>query len=363
MDRCDCCTGFLFDKKVVFFLNFSKLKFNLITGKQTTGTNATSFIVVQNGWSGTVPDGLDVIVSTTPYLWVLGRTQTNGEADYAEVNEIQNQYKVTSLSEWLGTKNDTTNNVVDTSIDMTTAPVNQVDNMGAAEFFNYASKLLNVNTPHITDWPIIKLLQQIGITIGQEFDYSSASLDVQVALNRSIVDGFYLMEKESLTIGTVVNNWKINRDCIGVYGNNYLKRAITAWRGLGANQPTDAIYPIASSDEDGTQLNGENNYTLHFKLDEIPPVNAFWSLTMYDTNGFPVDNQIDRYAIGDRDALEYNDDGSLDIYVQYDPPGADKESNWLPSAAGNFFVTMRLYSPKITAIYGLWNPPAIIKNI
>jgi hypothetical protein len=145
-----------------------------------------------------------------------------------------------------------------------------------------------------------------------------------------------------------------------VYGNYYLKRAIVAMVGLGANQPDDAIYPLNVSDENGKPLNGKHKYILHFNKEELPPVDAFWSLTMYDEQGFQVANPIDRFAIGDRDELKYNSDGSLDIYIQNENPGADKESNWLPSPpSGTLGATMRLYAPKVQALDGRWNPPAI----
>jgi hypothetical protein len=162
------------------------------------------------------------------------------------------------------------------------------------------------------------------------------------------------------TIARVVNGWQMNTDTMGVYGDYYLKRAIVAMVGLGANQCEDAIYPGNVGDADGNPLVGEKNYLLHFKKEELPPVDAFWSITMYDEQGFQVANPINRFAIGDRDALKFNDDGSLDILIQHESPGADKESNWLPSPAkGALGVTMRLYAPKPQALDGRWAPPAI----
>jgi hypothetical protein len=158
----------------------------------------------------------------------------------------------------------------------------------------------------------------------------------------------------------VVNGWQMNTDTMGVYGDNYLKRAIIAMIGLGANQLDDAIYPLNTSDADGNPLSGEHKYVLHFDKQELPPVNAFWSVTMYDEQGFQVANPINRFAIGDRDNLKYNADGSLDLYFQHENPGADKESNLLPSPpSGTLGVTMRVYAPKAPALDGSWNPPAI----
>ena len=128
---------------------------------------------------------------------------------------------------------------------------------------------------------------------------------------------------------------------------------------MGANQHEDAVYPLCVGDADGKPLKGENKYVLHFEKKELPPVDAFWSVTMYDAEGFQVENPIKRYAIGDRDGLKFNDDGSLDLYIQPESPGKDKESNWLPSPkSGELGVTMRLYAPRPEALDGRWNPPA-----
>jgi hypothetical protein len=162
------------------------------------------------------------------------------------------------------------------------------------------------------------------------------------------------------TLARVVNGWQMNTDTMGVYGDFYLKRAIIAMAALGANQPDDAIYPLCVTDADAKPLDGAHKYVLHFRKEDLPPVDAFWSVTMYDEKGFPVANSINRFAMGDRDDLKYNADGSLDLYLQNESPGADKESNWLPSPpAGTLGVTMRLYEPKAQALDGRWNPPAV----
>jgi hypothetical protein len=152
----------------------------------------------------------------------------------------------------------------------------------------------------------------------------------------------------------------MNTETMGVYGNAYLKRAIVAMVGIGANQPEDAIYPLNVFDADGNPMSGEHKYVMHFEQHDLPPANAFWSVTMYDAEGFPVANPIDRFAIGDRDALTFNPDGSLDIYIQNTAPGNGHDSNWLPSPAHDALgVTMRLYAPRAEALDGRWAPPAI----
>jgi hypothetical protein len=162
------------------------------------------------------------------------------------------------------------------------------------------------------------------------------------------------------TLARVVNGWQMNTDTMGVYGNFYVKRAIIAMAGLGANQVEDAIYPLCVHDSAGQPVRAENRYVLSFKADEIPPVDAFWSLTMYDAEGFQVANPINRFAIGDRDQLKRNADGSIDLIIQHQSPGADLESNWLPAPkAGLLGLTMRLYAPRPEALDGRWVPPAL----
>jgi hypothetical protein len=151
----------------------------------------------------------------------------------------------------------------------------------------------------------------------------------------------------------------MNTDTMGVYGDYYLKRAIVSMVGLGANQAVDAIYPLSLVDADGNFYHGDHKYVQHFDKDEIPPVEAFWSVTMYDDQGFQCPNELNRFAIGDRDSLAFNEDGSLDLYYQNEDPGPDKVSNWLPAPAGSFNLCMRLYAPKMKVLAGNWNPPAV----
>lgn len=329
-----------------------------VPGKRTSGTSAAHFGVIPKGWNGTLPEGVQPIESPTAYVWIIGRTQTNGPKDYEAVNQVQDGYQITPLSAWGKTWEPPVS--IDPTIDMKTPPLIQVNTMSAAQYFSYGAELIKLNPPHITDWSMIARLNRIGIISGQSFDFSTAPPAIQTVLKQAVVDGLKLMQEKIPTLARVVNGWQMNTDTMGVYGNYYLKRAIVAMVGLGANQPQDAIYPLCLADADGKPLEGSNHYVLHFTKDELPPVEAFWSVTMYDSEGFQVQNNLNRFAIGDRDALKYNTDGSLDLYIQPDSPGSDKESNWLPSpSAGVLGITMRLYAPKAQALDGRWVPPAV----
>lgn len=330
-----------------------------VPGKRTSGTAAAKYAIVSKGWSGDLPKGVERIDAPTPIVWIVGRTQTNGTSDYDAVHKVQNGYMITPLSQW-GHQVKPVKAVIDPTVDMKTPPLVQVNTMPADKYFSYGAELMKVNPPHITDWSTLARLKRIGIESGKSFDMNKVSPVVQSALTRAATDGYKLMKNKQPTLARIVNGWSMNTDTMGVYGNYYLKRAIIALAGLGANLPEDAIYPMCVADANGKPLEGLNNYVLHFSKEELPPVDAFWSLTMYDTDGFRVANQLNRFAIGDRDSLKYNADGSLDLYIQNESPGMDKDSNWLPSPAqGLLSVTLRLYAPKPQALDGHWAPPAV----
>ena len=329
-------------------------------GWRTTGTQAANFLVTPPGWTGSVPDGMQQIKAPTPYVWIIGRTKTDGPPDYDAVHKIQAGYKITPLSRWGKTAEAITGRV-DSSVDMKTPPKIQVDTMSADKYFTYAAELLKVNPPHITDEPIVARMRRIGIDVGRSFDFAKLDPAVQKALGSAPADAQALMKWKVPTLARVVNYWSMNTDTMGVYGNYYLKRAIVTQIGLGANLPEDAIYPLNLGDETGHALSGANKYVLHFDKSQLPPVNAFWSVTLYDSEGFQVANSINRFAVSSWMPFKYNADGSLDLYFQNESPGTGKEANWLPAPKGAFNLTMRLYAPKDDALTGKWNPPPVTK--
>jgi hypothetical protein len=329
-------------------------------GWRTTGTQAGNFLVTAPGWTGTVPVGMTRINAPTPYVWVIGRTRTDGPQDYDAVHKIQAGYKVTPLSQ-LGKPAQPVEVKIDPTVDMKTPPKVQVDTMPADKFFAYAADLLKVNPPHITDQPIIAQLKKIGFEPGKSFALDKADPAIRNALTSAPADAKQLMEWNLPTLAPVANGWSMNTDTMGVYGNYYLKRAIIAQVGLGANLPEDAIYPINLGDETGKPLDGAYRYTLHFDKGDTPPANAFWSVTLYDPEGFQVANDINRFAVSSWMPFKQNPDGSLDLYFQNQSPGKDKEANWLPAPRGEFNLTMRLYAPRSEALTGKWNPPPVAR--
>jgi len=330
-------------------------------GSRTTGTKAGNFLVTPPGWNGTIPEGFTRIAAPTSFVWIIGRTRTDGPGDYPAVNKVQAGYKVTPLSNW-GKAPPTVAVKVDPTVDMKTPPKTQVDTMPAAEYFAYAAELLKLHPPHLTDQPIIAQMKRIGIEPGKSFDLVELDPAVQNALASAPAEARALMKWKVATLARVANGWSMNTDTMGVYGNYYLKRAIVSQMGLGANLPEDAIYPLNLGDDMGKPLNGSNKYTIHFDKGATPPVNAFWSITLYDDEGFQVGNVLNRFAVSSWMPFKTNADGSLDLYFQSESPGKDKEANWLPAPTGAFNLTMRLYGPKTDALTGKWNPPSIVRQ-
>jgi hypothetical protein len=327
-------------------------------GWRTTGTQAGQFLVTPPGWTGTVPAGLNHLPAPTPFVWVIGRTKTDGAADYAAVHKIQAGYTVTPLSR-LGKSAEPVSVNIDPAVDMKTPPKIQVDAMSAADYFAYAAELLKVHPAHISDQPILAQMTRIGIEPGKSFNMDALAPEIKAALQTVPEDAQALMTWKVPTLARVVNGWSMNTDTMGVYGNYYLKRAIVAQIGLGANLPEDAIYPLNIGDVEGKPLDGANKYVLHFDKGETPPVNAFWSITLYDPEGFQVGNALNRFALSSWMPFKTNADGSLDIYFQHENPGKDLEANWLPAPKGGFNLTMRLYGPKPEVLNGKWNPPPV----
>lgn len=328
-------------------------------GKRTTGTKAQNFLIAGPFWKGTSPAGMTEIKSPTNLVWILGRTQTNGESDYDAVHAIQKGYKLTPLSSW-GKEYVPPLGEVNPAINTQIAPSVQVKNLPAIEFFKQFSQLL-INDPLKKEDASMKpILQEIGIEPGKAFNSDTLTQEQIETFTKAIQDAQKQIEENVLTSGKRVNGWQFF-PIVGTYGTHYLDRASVALAGLGANIPEDALYPTAFNDEQNNPLDGKNNYIMHFPKGKLPPVKGFWSLSMYDKDSFFISNPINRYAIGDRNQLKFNPDGSLDIYIQNKSPGADKESNWLPAPSGSFNVTMRLYWPTKEVLENQWIIPGIQK--
>src|SRR5262249_33325069 len=197
------------------------------------------------------------------------------------------------------------------------------------------------------DAPLVEKLAKIGIVPGQAFDIGQLDPVVAKGLERVLEVAQEKIMAQFGQMGTLVNGWKIFTKT-GLYGTNYTDRALITAIGLGANRPQDAVYPTSTADADGKKYSGANKYVMHFPKGLTPPAKGFWSLTMYTPAYFFVDNPLNRYSISPRNNLKSNPDGSLDLYIQHDSPGKDKEDNWLPAPKGEFVLMLRLYWPQET---------------
>ncbi|WP_421917145.1 DUF1254 domain-containing protein [Mesorhizobium sp.] len=333
-------------------------------GARTTGTRASAFAITGPNWRAPLPPGLQGLASPTNMAWILGRTQTNGPADYPAVHAVQAGFKLTPLSQF-GKSYVEPQGIVDASTDMKTPPVEQLQAMTGEQFFAELARLLISNPPSAADAAMVAELATIGIVPGEPWNVGELDPAMHDALEGAVAAAIQMLRRKAGQImATSVNGWRIPRMDIGAFGTNYELRALIALIAIGANIPADSIYPTAYDDAAGEPLNGANRYVLHFDAGLTPPVKAFWSVTMYDPDSFFVKNAIDRHAVSSWMPLSRNADGSLDIFIQNEAPGDGKDANWLPAPEGAFNITMRMYWPKAGApsiIDGSWQPPAIGK--
>jgi hypothetical protein len=333
-----------------------------VPGKRTTGTGAQTYAITGPGWAGTVPAGVKQLKSPTSLVWLLGRIYCTGTPeDYAAVHALQDQFKLVPLSEY-GKPYTPPPGKVDPSIDMKTAVREQVNRMDAVAYFTLLAELMKANPSSPADAPALAKFAKIGLVPGQDFDASKLKADFARRIPEIAFDRIMIQFKINKDVKDI-NGWGFTTKT-GLYGNDYLMRALVTAIGLGANRPQDAVYPTSLKDAEGQPYDGANKYVMRFAKGQTPPVEGFWSLTMYDAGYFFVANPIDRYSISPRQNLKTNPDGSTDLYIQKDSPGADKESNWLPAPAGKFILMLRMYWPDESApsiIDGTWTIPPVKK--
>jgi hypothetical protein len=318
-----------------------------VPGKRTTGTAAQTYAITGPGWTGTLPDGMTEYKSPTGLVWLLGRIYCTGTPeDYAAVHKLQDEMSLVPLSAY-GTTYTPPKGTVDPSIDMKTAVRDQVNALTAVEYFTLFCELMKTNPPAAADAPFIDRLAAIGIVPGQDFDAGKLDVVLQSRLPQIAFARIMLHFKDSDGDISDINGWAYTTKT-GLYGTNYIQRALVTAIGLGANRPQDAVYPTSTKSGSGLfarSYNGSENYVITFAKGQLPPVRGFWSITMYDAEYFFVANPLNRYSISPRQDLKANADGSVDIYIQNESPGQDKESNWLPAPKDKFILMMRLYWP------------------
>jgi hypothetical protein len=333
-----------------------------VASTSTTGGKPQSYAVTGPGWTGTLPEGVTRVASPTAMVWVLGRIYCTGTPeDYQAVHALQDRFTVAPLSAY-GKPYTPPPGVVDPLFDMKTAVRKQVNALDVNAYFEYLARLLRTNPPTPADADMVERMARIGIVAGQDFDGSKlGSLDreaVKAVPKLALLEMAALLKQQKTTDG-----WLFFTSGVGNFGQNYRLRGMANLLGPGWNRPRDAVYPLSQKDADGHEYDGASHrYVMRFEKGRLPPVEAFWSLTLYDPDFFFVPNSIDRYELSQRNTFVTNPDGSIDVYIQAESPGKEREPNWLPAPKGKFALVMRMYGPRQTPpsiVDGTWTPPPV----
>lgn len=326
-------------------------------GKRTTGGKAQTYAITAPGWQGKLPEGVTEYKSPTSMVWIMGRIYCTGTRDdYRAVHEIQDKCTIVPLS-FYGKSYNPPPQAIDPAVDMKKPVRDQVNSLDAASYFTLLAELMKENPPSAADAPMVAKMAQIGIAPGET---DASKLDPAIAKDVPKL-GFQKIMGYFSEVAKPQNGWTFTTHT-GIYGTDYVNRALVTAIGLGANLPQDAIYPTSVADASGKPYDGANKYTMHFAAGQTPPVNGFWSLTMYNADYFFVDNSLNRYNVSSRSEFKRNADGSVDLYIQHDNPGLDKEANWLPAPNDKFVLMLRMYWPKESApsiLDGTWSIPAV----
>jgi len=383
--------------------------FKVISSSEEGG-KAQTVAITGPDWSGNLPEGVIQVESPTAIVWILGRVYCDGTPeDYEAVHALQDRFELVPLSAY-GKPYTPSPGIVDSAFDMTTAVREQVNSMDIYVYFNYLAHLLKNNPPKPEDTDIVARMAKIGLVPGEAFEQEKLrSLEKEAASsetepmpkqmeteaypkpqphfsqglgstqgthfdtsNLDIIDKgvIRLVPKIALLKMALrlkrqqtTNGWLYFTEGVGNFGTDYELRGMANLLGPGWNRPEDAVYPISQEDADGNAYDGaKHSYILRFEKGGMPPVDGFWSLTLYDKDLFFVPNAIDRYTLSQRDNLVTNPDGSVDVYIQAESPGQEKAANWLPAPKGEFKLVMRLYGPprsSPTILDGSWTPPPV----
>jgi hypothetical protein len=329
-------------------------------GSRTSGNGPQRYALTAPGWTGTLPAGIERITAPTTVGWIAGRVRPNGAADLEAVHRFQDGLRAVPLGQW-GKDYTPPPGTFDATRDMS-PPAEQILSLSVEQFFALFTAVTKANPPHAHDYPILQRMARVGLVPGRPFDLAMAPPAVQTAFRGVRMAAASKLFEAVKRAGVRVNGWRITREPIGTYGTDYLRRQVIAFDGLGGNLVEDLLTPTSIADAEGRPLEGAHRYLVRFAPEQIPPVDAFWSLTLYDERQLFAPNRRQRFALGAGDPLTKNADGSLDLYVQPGSPGPGKESNWLPTPPeGRFALALRLYWPKPAALDGTWMPPPITR--
>jgi hypothetical protein len=330
-------------------------------GSRTTGNDGGNFMVAGPNWKGEIPAGVKkVFKCETEFALAIYRTQLFDPSDIENVKKIQQGYKVQTLSEFLGQPAPPSAPKIDFIV-----PLSRDEEKSSLKFYDILNFWLQFCPTDPSETELMARFAKIGVGGDRHFDSENLSPEMKQAIEQGMLDAwkeFGEFEKTELVTGKVTSG-----DIFGTRAflkNNYLYRFSAAVLGIFGNSKDEAMYPFLKLDSEGKPLNGkENKYIVHMTADQFPPVNAFWSLTMYNVPAsLLVANPINRYLINSPmlPNLKKDSDGGVTIYIQYESPGKDKEANWLPSPDGPFWMALRLYWPKEEALNGTWHHPDVV---
>lgn len=330
-------------------------------GSRATGNRAGSYLLAGPRWKGDKPKGVkSVIRCETDFAFVLYRTQLFDPADIEKVKAVQAGYKVQTLSQFEGRPAPVAAPAVAFA-----KPLGPEQERGSLEFFGLLNFLLQFSPTHPSERALMARFARIGIEAGKPFDAAALSPEIRQALQDGMADGWKAFAEFKAT--QLDTGKRTSADGFGTRAflkNDYLQRMSAAALGIYGNSKDEALYPAYFVDSAGQKLEGANRYLLRFPPRQLPPVNAFWSLTMYRLpESLLYANPINRYLINSPmlPSLKRDPDGGITIHVQHESPGKDREANWLPAPAGPFFAVMRLYWPKQPALNGKWKAPALAR--
>lgn len=318
---------------------------------RSTKQQANDYVIVGPSWNGSLPASAVTIKAPTNSVWLIGRVQVNGPEDLAEAVRFEKQFTLKSPAEAAPQK---------PQVSLSPSLYQDILQSPLA-FFTVMTEAMKKNPPPPTDAVLLQQFAPIGIDPIKGLNLKKWDAPTIAGLRHALRDAPSIIADSGSLFGETINGWNRNLG-IGTYGNRFLERAYIAYSILGANVPSEEIYSRTFVDADNNPLSGANKYILHFSANQIPKVDAFWSVTMYGDDFFLIPNSINRYSIGSlTKGLRYNTDGSLDLYIQETLPKG-KESNWLPSPKGSFNLMMRMFEPKPEAIEGRYQIPPVRKQ-
>lgn len=335
-------------------------------GTQRNGGKAAGYVIVGPDWSGNVPMDYVRIDSPTNLVWVLGRTEVRGTDDIAAVNALQEQYQLTPYGRHPQPGNDFITCIPEAQ---RKSSIEVVKSLSGEAFFDRLSALMTLYPPPRQDAAMVRLLARIGV--GPDAERSMAELPActRRLINSGAILGRSILRNSTSVLGLA--GWGPNPALIplGDYGKNYLVRAVVAQIGFGANKGEYAVYQNAERDANLKPLSGKAVYTMTFSGDDLPPVKAFWSVTVYDDEGFLCKNSaaeqllgISRHALGSNSGLASDADGNITLYLGREPPAGIPLENWLPTPDGSFQVTIRLYQPDDRILSNRWKAPKLVRR-